>query len=36
MGERTGGVWRGRRGPGVPDDDEAEPGSGRRSGAAGA
>ncbi len=32
MGERTGGVWRERRGPGVPDDDEAEPGSVRRVG----
>ncbi len=30
MGERTGGVWRERRGPGVPDDDEAGPGSLRR------
>jgi HEAT repeat protein len=32
MGERTGGVGRERRGPGVPDDEEAEAGSGRRRG----
>ncbi len=32
MGERAGGVWRGRRDSGVPDDDEAEPGSVRRVG----
>ena len=32
MGERAGGVWRGRRDSGVPDDDEAEPGPGRRGG----